>query len=113
VEELGLAYGAMDVFASLSLSENLPLTLIEAAFAGVPAIGLDRGGTAEIIKHGETGFVLRDPNEFCSALLKCISDPCLLKSMSENSKIHADNQFSITSVANKYRDVYFSLTDSK
>jgi glycosyltransferase involved in cell wall biosynthesis len=40
--------------------EPFGLTLIEAMACGCPVVAFDRGSIPEIIKHGETGFVVQD-----------------------------------------------------
>ncbi len=52
-----------DVFVLPSLSESRPLALLEAKAVGLPAIATDVGDSAEIYKHGKTGFILspKDP----------------------------------------------------
>ena len=108
-KEMVMAYKAMDVYVTLSLSENFPLTLIEAASAGVPAICLDRGGMPEIVEDGETGIVISHPSEFLSALQQLYEDQFLLKSMSSNAISNARKLFSINSVVEKYDNVYKSF----
>lgn len=50
----------VNVFVTASKSEVHPLTLIEAAAAGLPAIGLDAPGVRNIIRHQETGILCPD-----------------------------------------------------
>jgi len=49
-----------DFFVSASVSEVHPLTFIEAAATGLPAVGIDSPGVADMIVDGETGFVAAD-----------------------------------------------------
>jgi glycosyltransferase involved in cell wall biosynthesis len=109
LNEIALAYVAMDAFVSLSLTENFPLTVVEAAFAGVPAIALDAGGISEIVKNGETGLVISDPSEFQNALEIVVSNRKLREYMSTNSKAFAAEEFSLGSVLNRYRAIYESF----
>jgi glycosyltransferase involved in cell wall biosynthesis len=51
-------YGALDVFALPSISEGLPLTLLESFAAGVPAVATSVGGVPEVIDHGENGYLV-------------------------------------------------------
>jgi len=49
-----------DFFVSASVSEVHPLTFIEAAAGGLPALGLDSPGVSDLIHDGETGFIAQD-----------------------------------------------------
>ena len=47
-----------DLFISLSESEGLPVSMMEAQSAGIPILATDVGGVREIVKEGETGWLL-------------------------------------------------------
>lgn len=49
--------------------EPFGLTLVEAMACGCPIVAFDRGSIPEIIKHGETGFVVRDIEAMIDAVL--------------------------------------------
>ena len=51
------AIGAQ-LFLSVSESEGLPVSMMEAACAGVPILATDVGGVSEIVLDGETGFLM-------------------------------------------------------
>jgi glycosyltransferase involved in cell wall biosynthesis len=102
-------YQAMDVFVSLSLAENLPLTLIEASSSGVPIICLDRGGMAEVVIDQVSGFVISESQDFKTVLYKIIYDEHLRSSMAANARIRALDLFSSNAVANQYKSIYESL----
>lgn len=49
---------ALDVAVITSKAEALCLSILESMIAGIPAIGTDSGGVAEVIRHGENGFLI-------------------------------------------------------
>ncbi len=49
----------VDVFINTSSSEGLPVSIMEASSFGIPTIATDVGGTGEIVRDGETGFLLK------------------------------------------------------
>ncbi|MCE9643703.1 glycosyltransferase [Candidatus Parcubacteria bacterium] len=53
---------AFDAFLLPSIKEGLPLTLLEAGFAGLPTIATTTGGIPEIIEQRETGLLLATPD---------------------------------------------------
>jgi len=50
-------YAAADLFVTASLSENHPMTLIEAHLAGLPAVGRRDPGIAAILREGRSGLL--------------------------------------------------------
>lgn len=59
------------VFINVSSSEGIPVSIMEACSFGLPVIATDVGGTSEIVKDGENGFLLQadfSPEEFLLAL---------------------------------------------
>ena len=53
-------YDLFDIFVLPSIRESLSMSLLEAGSYAVPAVAFDVGGNREIIKHGETGFLVDD-----------------------------------------------------
>ncbi len=47
-----------DLFLLPSEQESFGLVALEAHVCGVPVVGADTGGMPEVVKHGETGFLL-------------------------------------------------------
>ena len=68
--------------------ENLPLTITEAMAAGVPMIVTDLGGSPELVRDGETGFVVppKDPAAFAAAIRRLLSDPGLAIEMGTKAR---------------------------
>jgi glycosyltransferase involved in cell wall biosynthesis len=56
--DLHLAYEVSDVFALPSEYESFGFVFLEAMSHGVPVIGVRTGGVPEVIRDGETGYVL-------------------------------------------------------
>lgn len=48
----------VDWFVNTSSSEGLPVSIMEACSFGIPVLATDVGGTSEIVRPGETGFLL-------------------------------------------------------
>lgn len=72
-DELPLVYGCGDVFAMLCRNrwagleqEGFGIVFLEAAASGVPQVAGDSGGAAEAVVHGETGLVVRRPDDLAS-----------------------------------------------
>ncbi len=59
-DKVNLAYSASDVYMCLSPYEPFGLTVVESMATGTPVIVTKNGGPANIIRNGETGYIV-DP----------------------------------------------------
>lgn len=64
--------GDCDLYLQPSLGEGFGLAICEAMSAGIPVIASAVGGAPEIIRHGETGWLLDKPT--ASALVRTIEE---------------------------------------
>ena len=67
---------AASVVASDGDEEGLPLTLVEAAATGLPLVGTKHAGIPEIVRDGETGFLVeeRDSEALARAIQQLLDD---------------------------------------
>ena len=67
----------MDVFVLSSREEGIPNALLEAMAAGRPAIATAVGGTPEVLRDGETGWLVPParPDALALALEQALADP--------------------------------------
>ena len=78
---LALVLGALDVVVLTSDNEGVPLSLIEAAVAGLPVVSLRVGGVAEIVEHGVTGLLADNDVELHDAVVRLVTDYALRAAM--------------------------------
>jgi D-inositol-3-phosphate glycosyltransferase len=108
-EELEDYYQNADVFVYTSLYENFSQPILEAGAMGLPVIATHVGVAGEIVKDGETGFLLHgEPATICDRLMK-MADPNLRKSMGETIRKVVQQHYSWDQVLQKYVDIYRSL----
>jgi glycosyltransferase involved in cell wall biosynthesis len=67
---------ACDVLLVPAVEEPFGRSLIEAMLLGTPLIAADSGGNPEIIRHGETGYLVPpdDPDAFAERTLALLKD---------------------------------------
>jgi len=87
--------------------EGLPMTLIEAAFMGLPAVGSDMGGIPEVIEDGKTGLVYKAGNipQLIQRLSKVLSDEDLQAELARNAQENAQEKFSLDRMLDEYEKV--------
>lgn len=75
--ELRSWFSAADVSVLATKSEGWPNVLLESLACGTPAVATDVGGTSEIVRHGQDGFLVPygDPAALRDALLLAIGQP--------------------------------------
>ena len=103
--------GAADIFVMachnrwLGLEqEGFGIVFLEAAAAGVPQIAGDSGGAAEAVVHGETGLVVRDPEDpgrVAEALRTLLAEPKLRKRMGRAARARAQASFDYDVLASR------------
>ena len=58
-EAIARLYAAADLFVYPTRADNQPRVLLEALACGCPPVATDVGGVAELVVHGETGYLAR------------------------------------------------------
>ncbi len=102
---------AMDIFVLSSVSEGISLTLLEAMACCLPVVATEVGGNPEVLVDGVTGFLVpsQQPELLASKVHTLIIDPELRKQMGEAGRQRVLDCFSLSTTAEKYRDMYFNL----
>lgn len=75
--------------------EGFGIVYLEAAAAGIPALGTMSGGVKEAVLHEKTGLLVTegDIQEIATAIEKLLSDETLRKKFGEASRTRALNEF--------------------
>lgn len=112
---MALFYAAADVFVSTSLSENCPLVVMEALACGIPSIVFPVGGSAEIVEHDHTGFVVSmgSVNDLYAKLKLLLDSPQLAAEFGLNARKRAEALFSVKMMGEKYLRLYSELAAKK
>lgn len=99
---------ASDVFLMSSISEGIPLTVIEAMAARRPVVSTAVGGLPELVEHGVTGFLAAsgDHASLAASLIELYRRPDLRRRMADVAAQRAVEKFSLDGMLHGYRDVY-------
>ena len=103
-------YEIFDIFLLSSHYEGLPYALLEAMMMGIPAVGTDVVGIKDLIKDGETGYLVPEGNyeELASKVIKILEHPESLSKFSLNSKEIAKVSFNFVEGIKEYQEFYTS-----
>jgi len=101
-------YSNASVFLLPSYYEGLPLSLLEAMSCGAPVVATSVGGIKEIIKHGQSGFLVRpgDLEALAQSVVYLISNPLLGRQLGENARKRIMDSFTWKKVVERLVTCY-------
>jgi colanic acid/amylovoran biosynthesis glycosyltransferase len=90
-------YLVPSVTDSIGCQEGLPVALMEALAAGVPAIGTRHAGIPELISHGVTGLLVneRDVDGLARAIESLVNAPHLCSKLVTQGRAVVEQEFNI------------------
>jgi glycosyltransferase involved in cell wall biosynthesis len=111
---LALAYAAADVFVAPSVQDNLPNTVLEAIACGIPCVAFDIGGMPDLIKHKQNGYLALpyETEDFARGINWVLGDRDRWQKLSEASRSKAEQEFSLTLQASRYRDLFQEIVEA-
>lgn len=100
-------FAASDIAILTSDNEGIPLTLIQAAFAGIPIVSTAVGSISDIVIDGETGFLTSSqPGAMASALSALVTDEDLRFDLGAVGRAHAEKYFSLEKSLRDHATLY-------
>jgi glycosyltransferase involved in cell wall biosynthesis len=106
-------FGAAQVFAMTSLSENFGLAAFEAMRRGVPVLTTPDVGMAEIVRDIAAGVVVDpSPAGIANGLNALLADPVASRAMGEAGRTHVVAHYGWQSVARRMDDLYRAVLQS-
>lgn len=99
---------AADLFVLPSLSEGLPLTLLEAAMCGRAVVASNTGGIPEIVKNGETGLLTPpgDAAALAGAIESLLADPAGWERMGVAARKLWEREFTADVMVDRTEELY-------
>jgi len=103
---------AADIFVLPSLWEGLPIGLLEAMSMGKAIIASDVDGTAEVMVHGENGWLINKDkldDNLTEALVRLAGDESQRRRYSEKAIETVNERFSLSVMADKVEEIYTNV----
>jgi glycosyltransferase involved in cell wall biosynthesis len=101
-------YNVMDVFMITSEFEGLPLALLESMASEKPVVSTLAGGIGEVVRHGETGFLVPfgdwEGLEKYAHLL--VNDRLLRETMGSKGRSRIIEGFSLSQMVSSLESIY-------
>ena len=100
-----------DVFVLSSLSEGMPVSILEAMAAGLPVVASAVPGLEEVVVEGATGFLTPpgDADALTERLGRLVDDPSLRGRLGAAGRVRAEQHFSLPAWRNAHYSLYRSL----
>jgi glycosyltransferase involved in cell wall biosynthesis len=98
-----------DVFVLSTLSEGMPISVLEAMATGLPVVASAVGGIPEVVVDGETGLLVppRDPEALAEALRTLLADAALRRRLGQAGRRRAQELFDVP----RFRRDHLALYD--
>ena len=105
---LELLRGARVSVTPSNMGDSLPMSAVEGAACGVPAIGSRAGGIPEIIVDGVTGFLVPpgNPTALARALRTAATDPVRMAAMGQAARRHFEKRFAARRMGERLLEAY-------
>ena len=99
---------AFDIFIFPSLTEGLPLVIIEAMATGLPVVASYVGGIPELIIHGKNGFLVSPTSKkgIKNTIIKLLQNQKLRQNVGKTGREIFESRFSLPQMVKNYLKVY-------
>ena len=106
--DVSAVLAAADIFVHPSLSEGLPLALLEAMFAGRPIVASNVGEIGMALAGGRAGLLVDpgDSSALASALDRLLREPELARALGVCARRRAFTEFDVRQMVSRYASIY-------
>jgi len=113
--DISAVLASLDISVLTSISESLSNVIMESMAAGLPVVAGSVGGNLELVREGETGFLVPsdDDDGFEAAIGRLLDRPELRATFGAKAKAEAKSRFSLKSVCRQYEELYLSVLAEK
>lgn len=112
VEDMPAYLHTLDVFVLPSLNEGIPGAIREALAMEVPVVATDVGGTSEVVRDGETGFLVEpeNPDSIAEAIGDLLANLDTRVEMGTRGRKLIKSEFSIETYVANYESFLIEIT---
>jgi glycosyltransferase involved in cell wall biosynthesis len=84
--------------------------MLEAMACGTPVLATPVGAIPDVIKDGETGFIMEDNSPECIArnIIRALNHPNL-EQIAQNARALVEKEFTFEKAVERYREILDSL----
>jgi sugar transferase (PEP-CTERM/EpsH1 system associated) len=106
---------AMNIYALSSLSEGLPISVLEAMSAALPVVATNVGMLPELLREGENGLLVepRAVAEMAECLSRLVADDELARRMGIAGRRKVGREYSLAAMLRRYEELYLSVSEQQ
>jgi glycosyltransferase involved in cell wall biosynthesis len=106
---------ASDIGVLSSVSEGLPLALLEYGMAGMAVVATDVGQCGEVLDRGRAGVLVpaSDPSRLAEALVELMLSPARRSTLGMALLRHVNSAYDADAIMKKVGHVYDSLLQDR
>jgi glycosyltransferase involved in cell wall biosynthesis len=82
-----------NIYINSSVTENLPVSVLEAMSSGLPVLGTPNDGVLQLVDDRITGFITKTPEEMADRIIYLFENPQIIEEMSERSREKVETGF--------------------
>lgn len=114
VDSVAQEMRAADIFCRPSLSEGMPLTLLEAMASGLPSVVTAVGGVPDVVTNRENGLLVAEPrsDQVASALDFLLANPTTADRIGTAAREYVVEHHSWTRRTQNIIDIYDELVET-
>jgi len=96
-----------------SYSEGLPTIVLEAMACGTPVLATPVGGIPDVIKDGETGFIMENnsPKCFAENIVRVLEHPDL-DEVTKNARKLIEEKYTYDAAVERYKEIFVRIESS-
>lgn len=95
-------------------TEGLPTAILEAMGCGTPAYATPVAGVPDVVREGETGFLMEDvDDEAIARKIEEILTQADLNEISKNTRSLVEDQYSFSGAVNRYRAILTEISSDE
>jgi glycosyltransferase involved in cell wall biosynthesis len=113
-QDVARELSSSDLFILPSLTEGVPVAIMEAMAVGVPVIATNVAGTSELVESGKSGLLVRptDSQAIADAVVTMIEDYEFRRRAAELGRAKIVNEFDIAKESAKLNKYFLQFRDS-
>ncbi|XP_036907766.1 glycosyltransferase 1 domain-containing protein 1 isoform X1 [Sturnira hondurensis] len=109
--DLHAALGHCVALVNSSVSEGMSAAILEAMELEVPVLARNIPGNAAVVRHGATGLLFSDPQEFVQLAKRLVSDPALARDLGASGRAYVRAHHAWQAERDTYQHLIQSLKE--